>query len=126
MDLIFSTFKDNSRLEAVLGRSMPTMTNLLNLKMKQWPTLFVVNLRPRHVEQNKCDQIWLNFATLVKFSKSLAIFEGLFGYCQISLTQGGTIFALLDKFLLVEWSDISKLFYPSGHTEQNFSEMTVA
>ena len=26
----------------------------------------------------QCDQIWRNFATLAEFSKSLAIFEGLF------------------------------------------------
>ena len=110
MDPIFSTFKDNSRLEAVLGRSMPTMTNLLNLKMKQWPTLFVVNLRPRHVEQNKCDQIWLNFATLVKFSKSLAIFERLFGYCQKSSTQG-------DNFLHY-WINF---YWWNGQIYQNYS-----
>ena len=89
---------------------MPTMTNLLNLKMKQWPTLFVVNLRPRHVEQNKCDQIWLNFATLVKFSKSLAIFEGLFGYCQKSSAQG-------DNFLHY-WINF---YWWNGQIYQNYS-----
>ena len=49
----------------------------------------------------QCDQIWRNFVTLAKSSKSWAIFPGSIYYLAKSLAYSGIICILLGKFSLM-------------------------
>ena len=50
----------------------------------------------------QCDQIWRNYATSVKFCKSLAIFEGLFNIWQNCAPTFVTFYAFGQKLIIVK------------------------
>ena len=52
--------------------------------------------------RERCDQIWRNFATVIKCQKFLALFEGSFSFCAKFFSYFGNHFILLGKFSLLQ------------------------
>ena len=69
--------------------------------------------------QNQCDQIRRNFTKMGNVLKALGNclrVYFLFGKCR---TLFGHFSMLLCIFLVYKWTNIGKIKYPSGHTDQN-------
>ena len=65
---------------------------------------------------DQCDQIWRNLATLAKYYRYLAIFEGLFSNCVKSSTYFGTFCMPLSACSSLYKDKFQKLTQPSGRT----------
>ena len=74
--------------------------------------IFVKMISPFNLPPNQCDQIWQNFDTLAKISKTLAILTIYFVFCKI--------LNLLCQLFLCYWAKFHCYkrpnIVPSGHT----------